>query len=178
VMSKKISYGTAYGMGAERLGISLGISTAEAQALMRAKDAAFPKMTRLRATSKNQAERTGFLTLWTGRRVAVPSAFVAWNYLCQGGVSELLKRAVVLVSETFAERGWRSRVALDIHDALVLQVAHDEWDEALSLASQIMSTIAPDDLVQRTTPPIRWRAAPDLAENRRKWGAQQWHPDA
>ena len=105
VMSKKISYGTAYGMGAERLGISLEISTAEAQALMRAKDAAFPKMTRLRAASKGQAERTGFLQLWTGRRVAVPSAFVAWNYLCQGGVSELLKRAVVLVSETFAERG-------------------------------------------------------------------------
>jgi hypothetical protein len=41
-----------------------------------------------------------------------------------------------------------------------------------------MSTIAPDDLVQQTTPPIRWRAAPNLTENRRKWGAQQWHPDA
>jgi DNA polymerase I-like protein with 3'-5' exonuclease and polymerase domains len=176
-MSKKISYGTAYGMGAERLGISLEISTAEAQALMRAKDAAFPKMTRLRAVSKNQAERTGFLELWTGRRVAVPSAFVAWNYLCQGGVSEMLKRAVVLVSETFAERGWRSRVALDVHDALVLEVAHDEWDEALPLASRIMASIAPDDLVRRTAPPIHWRAAPNLIENCKKWGAQQWHPD-
>jgi len=176
VMSKKISYGTAYGMGAERLGISLGISTAEAQTLMRAKDAAFPKMTRLRAAAKAQAARTGFLQLWTGRKVAVPSAFVAWNYLCQGGVSELLKRAVVLVSETFAERDMRSRVALDIHDALVLEVAHDEWNDALSLARQIMSTIAPGDLVQRTTPPIRWRAAPNLSENRQKWGAQQWHP--
>jgi hypothetical protein len=177
-MSKKITYGTAYGMGAERLGASLGISTEEALALMRAKNAAFPRMARLRAAAKAQAERTGFLELWTGRRVAVPSAFVAWNYLCQGGVSELLKRAVVLVSETFAERGLRSRVALDIHDALVLEVAHDEWNEALSLASQIMSTIAPDDLVGRTTPPIRWRAAPNPAENRKKWGAQQWHPDS
>ncbi len=177
-MSKKISYGTAYGMGAERLGISLEISTAEAQALMRAKDAAFPKMTRLRAAAKQQAERTGFLELWTGRRVAVPSAFVAWNYLCQGGVSEMLKRAIVLVSETFAARGWRSRVALDVHDALILEVAHDEWDDALPLASGIMASIAPDPLIQRTTPPIRWRAAPNLVENRKKWGAQQWHPDA
>lgn len=175
-MSKKISYGTAYGMGAERLGISLGISTEEARALIRAKDAAFPKMTRLRAAAKAQAERTGILQLWTGRRVAVPSAFVAWNYLCQGGVSELLKRAVVLVSETFAGRNMRSRVALDIHDALVLEVVHEEWNDALSLASQIMATIAPNDLVQRTTPPIRWRAAPNLIENRRKWGAQQWNP--
>ena len=60
----------------------------------------------------------------------------------------------------------------------MLEVAHDEWNEAIPLASQIMSTIAPDDLVQRTTPPIRWRAAPNLIENRQKWGAQQWHPEA
>jgi hypothetical protein len=33
----------------------------------------------------------------------------------------------------------RSRVALDMHDALILEVAHEEWDKALQLASHIMS---------------------------------------
>jgi hypothetical protein len=70
----------------------------------------------------------------------------------------------------------RSRVALDMHDALILEVAHDEWNEALQLASQIMSTVAPDALTQRTTPTIQWVAQPDLKENQRKWGAEQWHP--
>jgi hypothetical protein len=172
-MSKKITYGTAYGMGAERLGASIGVSTAEAQRLIQAKDAAFAAVTRSRAAAQQKVRETGLLRLWTGRRVAVPSAFVAWNYVCQGGVSEVLKRAIVLVSEAYRARQMHSRVALDMHDALILEVAHEEWREALTLASQIMTTITPEALNNRTTPPIRWRAEPNLAENKHKWGALQ-----
>ncbi len=175
-MAKKITYGTAYGMAAERLGKSIGVSTAEAQRLMRAKDAAFARVTRTREAAKRQARETGLLKLWTGRPVAVPSAFVAWNFLCQGGVGEVLKRALVLLSEAYRERHMRSRVALDMHDALILEIAHSEWDEALALGSQIMRNITPDELGNATTPPIRWRAAPSLEENQKKWGALQWHP--
>jgi hypothetical protein len=116
------------------------------------------------------------LKLWTGRPVAVPTAFVAWNYLCQGGVSEVLKRAIVLVAETYRARGMRSRVALDMHDALILEVAHDEWDTALQLAADIMTQITPEQLAQQTNPPIQWVAQPDLEENQHKWGAEQLHP--
>ena len=175
-MSKKITYGTAYGMGAERLGASIGVSIDEARRLMRAKDAAFARVTRMRAAAQQQVERTHQLRLWTGRPVAVPTPFVAWNYLCQGGVSELLKRAIVVLSETYRERGLRSRVALDMHDALILEVAHDEWREALQLASRIMSGSAPEALTNRTNPPARLVANPDLQENQHKWGAEQWHP--
>jgi DNA polymerase I-like protein with 3'-5' exonuclease and polymerase domains len=176
-MSKKITYGTAYGMGAERLGESIGVSKQEAQRLILAKDHAFAQVARMRTAAQKQARETRLLRLWTGRPVAVPTPFVAWNYLCQGGVGELLKRAIVVVAETYQAKGMRSRAALDMHDALILEVAHDEWDKALELASQIMSNIAPDEFTQRTSPPIRWVAQPDLNENQRKWGAEQWHPD-
>jgi hypothetical protein len=63
-----------------------------------------------------------------------------------------------------------------MHDALILEVAHDEWDDALALASHIMSSIAPENLTRRTTPPIQWVAQPDMKENQHKWGAEQWHP--
>jgi DNA polymerase I-like protein with 3'-5' exonuclease and polymerase domains len=176
-MSKKIIYGTAYGMGAERLGESIGVSTEEAARVMRAKDAAFAKVTRMREAAKRQVHDTNELKLWTGRRVAVPTPFVAWNYVCQGGVSEVLKRAIVLLSEEYRERGMRSRAALDMHDALILEVAHEEWDAAIQLASDIMSHITPEAMHARTTPPIRWIARPNLVENQHKWGNQQWHPD-
>jgi DNA polymerase I-like protein with 3'-5' exonuclease and polymerase domains len=176
-MAKKVTYGTAYGMGAERLATSIGVTVEEAHQVMRSKDKAFANVTRYRTAAKHQARETGFLNLWTGRRVAVPSAFVAWNYLCQGGVSEVLKRAIVLVSEAYRAANMRSRVALDIHDALILEVAHEEWDEALRLASQMMATVTSDALNNRTTPPIHWVAQPDLVENQHKWGAQQWHPE-
>jgi DNA polymerase I-like protein with 3'-5' exonuclease and polymerase domains len=176
-MAKKITYGTAYGMGAERLGESIGVSTEDAQRVIRAKDAAFASVTRMREAAKRQVRDTSELKLWTGRRVAVPTPFVAWNYLCQGGVGETLKRAIVLLSEAYSERRMRSRVALDMHDALILEIAHDEWDQALELASDIMSHVTPDVLHKRTTPPVRWIAQPKLEENRHKWGYLQWHPD-
>lgn len=108
--------------------------------------------------------------------MAVPTPFVAWNYLCQGGVGELLKRAIVTVSETYHSKGMRSRVALDMHDALILEVAHNEWDEALQLSSSIMSSIVPERLMIRTSPPLRWVAEADLDDNQHKWGGDQWHP--
>ncbi len=173
--AKKITYGTAYGMGAERLGQSIGVTTEEALRLMRAKDAAFASVTKAREDAKRKTRNGGgVLNLWTGRKVAVPTAFVAWNFLCQGGVSEVLKRAIVLVSETYRAQGMRSRVALDMHDALILEVAHDEWDEALRIASEVMVSITPGN--ERTKPPIRWRAEAKAAENVKKWGALQWHP--
>ncbi len=175
-MSKKITYGTAYGMGAERLAESIGVSKDEARRVIEAKDRAFPQVTRMRQAAQQQVRQTNLLKLWTGRPVAVPSPFVAWNYLCQGGVSEMLKRAIVLVSETYRSKGMRSRVALDMHDALILEVAHDEWDEALALASDIMAHVTPEVLMERTAPPIRWVAEPNLEENRHKWGAEQHHP--
>jgi DNA polymerase I-like protein with 3'-5' exonuclease and polymerase domains len=175
-MSKKVTYGTAYGMGAERLGESIGVSTEEARRVIRAKDVAFAKVTRMRSQAQQRTREIGILHLWTGRPVAVPTPFVAWNYLCQGGVSELVKRAIVVIGETYRAIGMKSRVALDMHDALILEVAHDEWDEALHLASAIMSTVAPETLTERVDPPIRWVAQPDLNENKKKWGAEQWHP--
>ncbi len=176
-MAKKITFGTAYGMGAERLGASIDVTTQEAQRFIRAKDIAFANVTRTRNAAKQRAQQTGILKLWTGRKVAVPSAFVAWNFLCQGGVSEVLKRALVLIGEAYRAKGMRSRVALDMHDALILEVAHEEWDAAQEIASQIMISITPEHLNQRTNPPIRWVASPNLQENRNKWGATQWHPE-
>lgn len=175
-IAKKITYGTAYGMGAERLGETIGVSIDEARRIMRAKDAAFAKVTLMRTAAQKQTQETGILHLWTGRPVAVPSAFVAWNYLCQGGVSEMLKRAIVVVSETYRSHGMRSRVALDMHDALILEVARTEWDAALRLASEVMASVTPPELQTRTNPPIRWVAQPNPSENQHKWGAQQWDP--
>jgi DNA polymerase-1 len=177
-MSKRISYGTAYGMGAKSLGKSLGVSTEEAQALLRAKDAAFPNLARAKQLAEQKVRATARLKLWSGRPVAVESPFVAWNYICQGGVGEMLKRAIVQISEQYAARGLRSRVALDIHDALIIEVAHEEWDMALDLASGAMRTIIPEKLRARTNPPVEWIARPHLEENIRKWGKGQWHPPA
>jgi hypothetical protein len=144
-------------------------------ALLRAQDAAF-KLARAKHLAEQRVRETNRLKLWSGRPIALATPFVAWNYICQGGVGEMLKRAIVLIGETYRSQGMRSRVALDIHDALILEIAHEEWDTALRIGAEIMQTVVPDALRQRTSPPVRWQAEPNLDENRRKWGAEQWHP--
>jgi DNA polymerase-1 len=176
-LSKRLNYGIAYGMGAARLSESIEVSLPEGQAFLRAYDAAFPALVSAKRRARTQVQEAARLHLWTGRPVALTQPFVAWNYLCQGGVSEMLKRAIVLLSETYRERGMRSRVALDIHDAFVLEVAHPEWDTAIALASQMMEQIVPAPLIHRTQPPAPWRAQPKLEENRHKWGYGQWYPE-
>ncbi|MFC1960597.1 DNA polymerase [Chloroflexota bacterium] len=176
-LSKRISYGTAYGMGARSLSKSLDVSLAEGHAFLRARDTAFPQLARVRKLAERKVQETASLKLWSGRPVALEQPFVAWNYVCQGGVSEMLKRAIVQISEDYAALGLRSRVALDIHDAIIIEVAHDEWATALDLAAQTMCTIVPLELRQRTSPAIEWLAKPDFVENQNKWGKGQYHPE-
>lgn len=176
-LSKRISYGTAYGMGARSLAKSLDVPLAEGQAFLRARDAAFPQLAQMRRLAERKVRDTSHLKLWSGRPVALEHPFVAWNYICQGGVSEMLKRAIVQISEDYEALDLRSRVALDIHDAIIIEVAHDEWEPALEMAAQTMGTIVPTELRQRTSPAVEWLAKPDFAENQKKWGKGQYHPD-
>ena len=130
----------------------------------------------MRRLAEYKVREAGSLKLWSGRPVALGQPFVAWNYLCQGGVSEMLKRAIVQISEDYAGRGMRSRVALDIHDAIIIEVAHEEWNTALELAADRMRNIVPLELRQRTSPTIEWLAKPDFVQNQQKWGKGQFHP--
>jgi hypothetical protein len=88
----------------------------------------------------------------------------------------MVKRSIVLISETFRERGMKSMVSLDMHDAIVCNVAHDEWDAALAIITDVMEHVVPQELNERTDPPITWIARPEPAKNAKKWGKFQPHP--
>lgn len=177
-MGKIITFGTAYGMGPKKLALSLGIEYDQAVNLLATKNAAFWGVAQTKKLAEDKAISTGCINLWTGRKVPVDASqtYTAWNYLCQGGVAEMVKRSIVLINEAYYERGMASRVALDMHDAIILEVAHIEWDTALAIASEVMQTVIPNEMNQRTTPPIQWIAQPNPEENQKKWGKFQWHP--
>lgn len=177
-MGKSVTFGTAYGMGPKKLALSLHITDSEARAILDTKDRVFAAVAATKQLAEDKASSSGYINLWTGRKVPVNpnQTYTAWNYLNQGGVAEMVKRAIALISETYRECGMQSRVALDMHDAIILEVKHEEWDTALAIASDIMQTVIPDELNQRTSPPIQWIARPNPEENRKKWGKFQYHP--
>jgi DNA polymerase I-like protein with 3'-5' exonuclease and polymerase domains len=172
---KKITFGTAYGMGAALLSVSIGCTVDEAREILRNKDAAMPWVARTKREATQKAKERGFVYLWTGRKVMCGSyeSYKAWNYICQGGVGEMVKRSIVLIDEELERRHLRSRIALDMHDAIILSVHNREVDEVLSLASSIMESVMPPEFNERTNPPIRWIAQPKLEENKLKWGKLQ-----
>lgn len=187
-LSKTVTFGTAYGMGAVLLALRIHRSVDESKAILKAKDAAFPLVASEKRATAQRAKKDGYASLWTGRRVVIPRpqdygleagrdlSYTGWNYLCQGGVGEMIKRSIVLITEQFEEQGMKSRVALDMHDAIILSVAHEEWQEALNIATHVMETVMPSGFNQRTTPNIQWIARPDIAENAKKWGKGQPQP--
>lgn len=182
-MGKSVTFGTAYGMGPGKLAQRLGVSKEEASRILNAKDRAFPYVREAKEAVESKVKREGSVNLWTGRKVMVATnqAYRGWNYCCQGGVGELVKRAIVTITEEYLARGMQSRVALDMHDAVVISVKHSEWGEAIAIASTIMQAVMPDELNARTDPAVRWIAQPDFDDNAHKWGHFQrgldWYID-
>lgn len=176
-MGKSITFGTAYGMGQKKLAVSLGITEIEAARILNAKDQTFQAVSRAKEYAKNKAIERGYISLWTKRIVPVDAqkSYRSWNYLCQGGVAEIVKRAIVLISEKYRELGMNSYVTFDMHDAIIIAVHHEEWSSALNIAQNIMQTIVPEKLNNRTNPPIQWIAKPKPEENAKKWGMFQKH---
>lgn len=177
-MGKTVTFGVAYGLGKRKLALTLGISEAEAQEILDAKNRVFWATADAKRMAENKAKTTGYIHLWTGRKVPVPpdQLYVCWDYLLQGCVAELVKRAIVLISNAYRDNNLRSYIAHDMHDALILSVHRDEWESAIGIASYVMETVIPSEYNARTTPPIQWIARPDYAQNAAKWGRFQWHP--
>jgi DNA polymerase I-like protein with 3'-5' exonuclease and polymerase domains len=188
VKGKGVTFGSAYGSGAKSIGIKLGISTEAAKELLHNKDLAFPRVAATKKIAETKAKREGFVNLWTGRKVSVKpqELYSAWNYVNQGGVGEMLKRSLALISEEFERLSLKSRIVLDMHDALIISVKHSEWEQVNDLVPRIMAGVMPEKNNKRTDPPIQWKAEQAIEkdkatgerywENSRKWGMGQYHP--
>jgi DNA polymerase-1 len=132
--AKVINFGLLYGMGAYRLARDLGIPNAEAQHFIDDYFAAFPGVrVYLDATIAGAREKGSVATL-SGRRRAIEeigshnhnlrsaAERMATNTPIQGTAADILKIAMVRLREKLASAGLDSRMVLQVHDELVLEV--------------------------------------------------------
>jgi hypothetical protein len=176
---KSVTFGAAYGQQAKGLSVRMKITFDEAKQLLRKRELAFPDVIAAFKAAQTKAESEAHINLWTGRLLPVSkyASYTAFNYCCQGGVGEMIKRSIVLIMHEYKQRGLRSYISHDMHDALVISVHHSEWDTAIQIVSGVMESVIPAELNQRTEPPIQWIARPNLQENAGKWGRNQHHPE-
>jgi DNA polymerase I len=135
---KAMNYGLAYGLSAFGLSAQLRISTEEARELMEEYFARFGGVRDYLRTVVEKARMEGYTATILGRRRYLPDLVsdnrqrremaerMALNAPIQGSAADIIKVAMLGVARALRTEGLRSRILLQVHDELVLEVAQGE----------------------------------------------------
>lgn len=152
---KAMSYGLAYGLSAFGLGQQLDISPSEAQALM---DKYFMRFGGIRdylESVVSEARKRGFTETIFGRKRYLPDLTsdnrmrremaerMALNAPIQGSAADIMKIAMLSVDRALTKQQLKTRILLQVHDELVLEVAPGEVDEVERVVREEMGSAYP-----------------------------------
>ncbi len=151
---KAMSYGLAYGLTSFGLSKQLEISVDEARTLMKDYFDRFGAVRDYLRGVVEQARIDGYTATIEGRRRYLPDLTstdrqlrenaerIALNSPIQGSAADIIKRAMLGVSSALAGQGLKSRMLLQVHDELVLEVAHGEREAVEKLVTEQMGLAA------------------------------------
>jgi DNA polymerase I len=133
--AKMVSYGLAYGMESYGLAQRLGIAVPEASQILNAYFDAFPSVRSYMDRTVEEARQKGYTETLFGRRRAMTAGI-------QGLAADIFKVALVGVDRAIESEGLQSRVVLQVHDEIILEVPTDEREraEAITLAQMMNAT--------------------------------------
>lgn len=148
--AKAVNFGIVYGQQAYGLSTSLGISRKEAQAMIDRYFEAYPGVNAYLKQQIRLAREQGYVTTMYGRRRYAAdinsSNFqkrsfaerTAMNHPMQGSAADIIKIAMIRVQQALTQHHLRSKLILQIHDELDLEVPQDELDEVSELVKTTM----------------------------------------
>jgi DNA polymerase-1 len=151
---KAMSYGLAYGLTSFGLSKQLEISVDEARTLMKDYYDRFGAVRAYLDGVRDQARVDGYTATIEGRRRYLPDLTstnrqareaaerIALNSPIQGSAADIIKRAMLGVSAELAGQGLKSRMLLQVHDELVLEVAPGEREAVEKLVIEQMGSAA------------------------------------
>lgn len=142
---KAMSYGLAYGLSEYGLAQQLRISAAEAREQKEAYFARFGGVRDYLHAVVEEARKKGYTETILGRRRYLPDLTsdnrqrremaerMALNAPIQGSAADIIKVAMLGVFRALEESGLRSRMLLQVHDELVLEIAEGEREQVEAL---------------------------------------------
>lgn len=151
---KAMSYGLVYGLSAFGLSKQLRIEQSEAKQLMVEYFARFGAVRDYLRASVMKAKEVGYTETIFGRRrpfpdLASPNRVLrenaeraALNAPIQGSAADIMKIALLHIHDDLRSQGLSSRVLLQIHDELVVEVAPGEWDATERIVRERMGDAA------------------------------------
>ena len=139
--AKAVNFGVIYGMGAFGLARDLKISVAEAKEFIANFFEQFPGVRAFIEETKEHAREHGEVRTLFGRRRPIPEIQsrlprerargerFAVNSVVQGSAADVIKKAMIDIHRSIAERGSDARLLLQIHDELLLEVPEAELEQ-------------------------------------------------
>jgi DNA polymerase-1 len=152
--AKAINFGLIYGMSAFGLARQLGIARSAAQTYVELYFARYPGVRRYMDATREQARRDGFVETVFGRRLFLPdirsrnramqqyAERSAINAPMQGTAADIIKRAMITVDQWCQSAAVPSRLIMQVHDELVLEVREDGVEQARTALGALMSGAA------------------------------------
>jgi DNA polymerase-1 len=152
---KAMSYGLAYGLSSYGLAVQLDLSPSAAQELM---DRYFLRFGGVRDYLKSvveQARKVGYTETVMGRRRYLPDLThdnrqrreiaerMALNSPIQGSAADIIKQAMLNVQRALVSEKLQSRLLLQVHDELILEVFAGEEDQLTELVRREMGAAFP-----------------------------------
>jgi DNA polymerase-1 len=156
--AKMVSYGLAYGMEAYGLGQRLNIATEDAALILNAYFAAFPNVKAYMDGTVKEARMRGYTETLFGRRRPIPelsnSNFrirqagerQAMNAGIQGLAADIFKVALVRLDAALESGGFASRITLQVHDEVIVDVPAGEEEAVSELTVTTMRNAAALDV--------------------------------
>jgi DNA polymerase I len=166
--AKMVSYGLAYGMESYGLAQRLAIPVDEAAQILKAYFDGFPNVKVYMDRVVAEARDRGYTETLFGRRRLIPELQSgryqvraagerqAMNAGIQGLAADIFKVALVRLDAGLAEAGLSSRLVLQVHDEVILEVPPDEEDAAASAVISAMTGAA--ELSVPLTVNLHWGA--------------------
>ncbi len=152
--AKTVNFGLLYGMSPFRLARESDLTLAEAEAFVRAYFERFPGVRRYLDSVRREVAEKGYVETLLGRRryfpifqeenkrvskIAIQQAErEAINMPIQGTAADIIKLAMVRLHRRLREDGFRSRMILQVHDELVLEVPESELEPVRELVREVM----------------------------------------
>ena len=152
--AKAVNFGIVYGISSFGLSQDLSITRKEAAQYIESYFETYPGVKEFLERQVKEAREQGHVTTMFGRRRPVPELSsgnfmqrsfgerVAMNSPIQGTAADIIKIAMIRVSERLKEQGLRSRLILQVHDELLIETWEEEIRQVKAILEQEMETAA------------------------------------
>ena len=151
--AKVANFGIIYGISAFGLAQRMEISRSEAKAFIEQYFTHYPAVKAYMTRVVEEARGKGYVETLFGRKRYLPDLASknptvrslaernAINAPIQGTAADIIKKAMIRVYRQLKERGLHSKMVLQVHDELVLDVAADELEAVMELVKREMESV-------------------------------------